>query len=183
MQNARKWFATCELERLSQDREWLDKAIRIMEKHVQDANRKQRGKAPDGCLGLICFCGRRLRLEVNGDNLRLLCGERIFLPLLLPVVERRHGDLSPFGVGVVHGFGVVPQRLLSEALREAAFERAFSPRVAIAVERHALDLQTSTALPELRSAIARAHGAEIREQRAGLRPALQDSGDFLAEAD
>ncbi len=48
MQNARKWFATCELQRLSQDRDWLDKAIRIMERHVQDANRKQRGKAPEG---------------------------------------------------------------------------------------------------------------------------------------
>ena len=49
MQNARKWFATCELERLSQDPEWLDKAIRIVEKHVQDSNRKQRGKAPERC--------------------------------------------------------------------------------------------------------------------------------------
>lgn len=45
MQNARKWFATCELERLSRDPEWLDKAIRIVEKHVQESNRKQRGKA------------------------------------------------------------------------------------------------------------------------------------------
>jgi hypothetical protein len=48
MQNARKWFATCELERLGQDRDWLDKAIRIMERHVQESNRKQRGKAPEG---------------------------------------------------------------------------------------------------------------------------------------
>ena len=87
-----------------------------------------------GRLGLICLCGRRLRLEVNGDNLRLLRGVRIFLPLLLPFVERRNGDLSPFGVGVVNGFGVVPKSLLSEALREAAFESAFSPRVAVAVE-------------------------------------------------
>jgi len=46
MQNARKWFATCELERFRQDREWLDKAIRIVERHVQEANRKQRGKVP-----------------------------------------------------------------------------------------------------------------------------------------
>ncbi len=46
MQNARKWFATCELERLSNDAAWLDKAIRIMEKHVHEANCKQRGKAP-----------------------------------------------------------------------------------------------------------------------------------------
>ena len=44
--NARKWFATCELERLRQDPEWLDKAIRIVERHVQESNRKQRGQAP-----------------------------------------------------------------------------------------------------------------------------------------
>jgi hypothetical protein len=44
MQNARKWFAACELERLSRDAVWLDKAIRIVERHVQESNRKQRGK-------------------------------------------------------------------------------------------------------------------------------------------
>ncbi len=52
IQNARKWFATVELHRLGADPDWLDKAIRIMEKHVRDANRKQRCKpaaavAPD----------------------------------------------------------------------------------------------------------------------------------------
>jgi hypothetical protein len=46
IQNARKWFATCELQRLAHDPEWLDKAIRIVEKHVRDANRKQRGNPP-----------------------------------------------------------------------------------------------------------------------------------------
>jgi hypothetical protein len=46
IQNARKWFATCELHRLSHDREWLDKAIRLVEKHVRDANQKQRGNPP-----------------------------------------------------------------------------------------------------------------------------------------
>jgi hypothetical protein len=50
-----------------------------------------------------------------------------FLPLLLPVVERRHGDLGVFRVGVVHGFGVVPQGLLSEALREAALQAPVQP--------------------------------------------------------
>jgi len=41
-QNARKWFATCELERLQHDLAWLDKAVRLVEKHVQEANHKQR---------------------------------------------------------------------------------------------------------------------------------------------
>jgi hypothetical protein len=44
MQNARKWFATIEIERMSNDPEWLDKAIRIVEKQIQEMNRKQRGK-------------------------------------------------------------------------------------------------------------------------------------------
>jgi len=63
MQNARKWFATCELERLSQDRDWLDRAIRIMEKHVQEANRKQRGKAPEGYDAPLERAGRRPELN------------------------------------------------------------------------------------------------------------------------
>jgi hypothetical protein len=47
LQNARKWFATCDLERLSRDPVWLDKAIRIVERHVQESNRKQRGQASE----------------------------------------------------------------------------------------------------------------------------------------
>lgn len=41
-QNSRKWFATVEIERLSQDLAWLDKAVRIVSKHVQQMNLKQR---------------------------------------------------------------------------------------------------------------------------------------------
>ena len=43
-QNARKWFATVEIERMSSDPDWLDKAIRIVEKQIQEMNKKQRGK-------------------------------------------------------------------------------------------------------------------------------------------
>jgi hypothetical protein len=43
-QNSRKWFATAELERLRTDVEWLDKAIRIVEKRIQDMNKKENGK-------------------------------------------------------------------------------------------------------------------------------------------
>jgi hypothetical protein len=43
-QNARKWFATVEIERMSHDPNWLDKAIRIVEKQIQEMNKKQRGK-------------------------------------------------------------------------------------------------------------------------------------------
>ena len=43
-QNARKWFATVELERLGNDADWLDTAVRIVEKRVHEANKKQRSK-------------------------------------------------------------------------------------------------------------------------------------------
>ena len=45
-QNSRKWFAAVEIERMCADPDWLDKAIRIVEKQVQDMNRKQKGKLP-----------------------------------------------------------------------------------------------------------------------------------------
>ena len=48
--NARKWFATVEIERMSGDPVWLDKAIRIVEKQIQEMNRKQRGKEPEPLL-------------------------------------------------------------------------------------------------------------------------------------
>lgn len=43
-QNSRKWFATVQLECLSRDPVWLDKAVRIVEKHVHESNKKQRSK-------------------------------------------------------------------------------------------------------------------------------------------
>jgi len=47
-QNARKWFATVEIERMSSDPDWLDKAIRIVEKQIQEMNKKQRDKEQAG---------------------------------------------------------------------------------------------------------------------------------------
>ena len=41
-QNARKWFATVEIDRACTDPDWLDKAIRIVEKQIQEMNRKQK---------------------------------------------------------------------------------------------------------------------------------------------
>ena len=46
-QNGRKWYAMVELERVGRDAAWLDKAVRIVEKSVQDYGRKKRGKAPE----------------------------------------------------------------------------------------------------------------------------------------
>ena len=39
-QNSRKWYATVELARLGSDPEWLDKAIRIIERRAETANPK-----------------------------------------------------------------------------------------------------------------------------------------------
>ena len=41
-QNSRKWFATVEIERLSRDPAWLDKAVRIVAKRIQEMNGKQK---------------------------------------------------------------------------------------------------------------------------------------------
>lgn len=49
-QNARKWFAAVELERLSRDPEWLDKAIRIVERRIQEMNGKASKKLINGPL-------------------------------------------------------------------------------------------------------------------------------------
>src|ERR1700677_1286973 len=46
-QNARKWFARVEIERMSADPVWRDKAVRIVEKQIQEMNRKQRGNAQE----------------------------------------------------------------------------------------------------------------------------------------
>jgi hypothetical protein len=42
--NARKWYAMVELERLSRDQVWLDRAIRLVDRLVREANGKQKGK-------------------------------------------------------------------------------------------------------------------------------------------
>jgi len=43
-QNARKWYAAVELERVSRDPAWLDKAIRIVDRLVREANGDKKGK-------------------------------------------------------------------------------------------------------------------------------------------
>jgi len=42
-QNSRKWFALVNLEQLTRDSDWLDKAVRIVEKRIQSHNGRQRG--------------------------------------------------------------------------------------------------------------------------------------------
>ena len=48
--NARKWFATVEIERMSQNPIWLDKAIHIVENLIREMNKKQRGKESETAL-------------------------------------------------------------------------------------------------------------------------------------
>ena len=43
-QNARKWYATVELERVGRDPVWLDRAIRIVDRLVREANGGKKGK-------------------------------------------------------------------------------------------------------------------------------------------
>ena len=43
-QNARKWYAAVELERVGRDPVWLDRAIRIVDRLVREANGGKKGK-------------------------------------------------------------------------------------------------------------------------------------------
>ena len=56
-------------------------------------------------------------LKLQRDTVGLLHILRILLPLLLPIIQRRHRDFRVFRVGVMHHFRVVPQRPLYEPLR------------------------------------------------------------------
>jgi hypothetical protein len=47
-QNTRKCFATVEIEWMSSDPDWLNRAIRIVENQIQEMNRRQRGKEQPG---------------------------------------------------------------------------------------------------------------------------------------
>jgi hypothetical protein len=49
-QNGRKWYAMVELERLNRDPARLDKAIRIVDRPVREANGKQKGKSSEEAL-------------------------------------------------------------------------------------------------------------------------------------
>jgi hypothetical protein len=100
---------------------WGDSILR------RSARPSQRG-------GRDLVCGVLLGQKIHGNHFWLLKSVRVFLPFLLPIIERGHGDLGAFGVGMVNGFRVVPKSLLREALREAAFERSFGPCAAAAVE-------------------------------------------------
>src|SRR5436190_10598427 len=51
-QNARKWYAMVELERLSHDPVWLDKAIRVVDRLVRTANGKQKGEDSEEVLAV-----------------------------------------------------------------------------------------------------------------------------------
>lgn len=42
--NARKWFATVEIERMCNDIDWLNKAVRIVEKEIKIMNQQQNNK-------------------------------------------------------------------------------------------------------------------------------------------
>ncbi len=79
--------------------------------------------------------------------------------------------------------GVVPQRLLSEALRVATFESTLRPGIAVRVKCHALDFEPFATLLKLGSSVARTHGAKIGKQWALLWASFKDLGDLLTESD
>jgi hypothetical protein len=56
-QNSRKWFALVEIERLSQDVAWLDKAVRIVEKHVHENGKKRKYRPGPSTVSAVADTG------------------------------------------------------------------------------------------------------------------------------
>jgi hypothetical protein len=61
--------------------------------------------------------GSQWRPEIHRQQLWLHAALRIFLPILFPIIQRRHGNFRVFGIRPMHRLGIVPQRLLREPLR------------------------------------------------------------------
>ena len=133
--------------------------------------------------GLIRLCNRnRRRLEIHRHQLWLHTALRIFLPILFPIIQRRHGDFGVFRVRMMHRLGIVPQRLLREPLRVAALQSPFRPGITIRVERHTRYTQTTAALLKFRRPVACSHGAKVWKKRSNCRTPFQNDLDFRAEA-
>jgi len=83
---------------------------------------------------------------------------------------------------MVNGFGVVAQGLLREPLRVTALECALGPGISVRVQRHTVNVQPLTTLPEFCRAVAGANGAQIWKERSSLRTTTKDHSDFISEA-
>jgi hypothetical protein len=75
------------------------------------------------------------RLEIHQQQFGLHAALRIFLPILFPIRQRRHGNFRVFRIRPMHRLGVVSQRLLREPFRETAFQRPLRPRIPVAIQR------------------------------------------------
>ena len=114
-----------ELERLSRDPAWLDKAMRIVDKLVLEANGNQKGKGPR----------RPLPPEVRLSIEPLHCRNGVRLVSFFVFLQGEDLHEGTFRVSAMHGFGVVPQSLLSEPLWVASRLGTSGTGVAVAVER------------------------------------------------
>ena len=64
--------------------------------------------------------GSQRRPKTHWQQFVLHAALRIFLPILFPIRQGRHGDFRVFRIRPMHCLGVVAQRLLREPLREPA---------------------------------------------------------------
>lgn len=119
-------------------------------------------------------CRRRLRFDGGRDRF----SRRL---LVLVFLQRGHRDLRVARVGAMHRFAVMAQRLLRKPLRITRHLRAFSPRITIRVERHALDAQAGATLLELGSPVAGAHTAQVGKERPRGGQLAQQRRHFVAE--
>jgi hypothetical protein len=112
-----------------------------------------------------------------GDGLRRWFGVPVSNDgLLLPLVfaQRRHFHRRFAGIRPRHRPAVVPKIHLGIPFGIARRLCPFRPSVAVAVQRDAFDAKSGAALFELRGAVARTDGSQIRKQRAASRQVAQD---------
>jgi len=77
------------------------------------------------------YAGSQRRSEVPRQQLRLRAPLRIFPPILLPIIQRWHGDFRVLRMGPMHGLGIMPQRLLRKPFRKTAFPRHLGPHIPV----------------------------------------------------
>jgi hypothetical protein len=104
-------------------------------------------------------------MEAPGHRHRLhrwFC-QHDYLPLAF--FQRRDFHQRALGISAMDSFAVMPQVLHRKPFGLTGGLRAFRPRMAIAVHRHAFDTKLAAALAEFGRPVARSNAGKLRQQQ------------------
>src|ERR1700723_2494996 len=121
---------------------------------------------PDASSSSALICQGCMMSSLCRDALRhwfgfMACYDGLLLPFVF--AQRRHFHLGLARICPRHGLAVMSKIHLGIPFWIARCLRPFRPSVTVAVQRHAFDAKSIAALLELRGAVARADGAQIRK--------------------